>query len=68
VLCRDLSGYSLYQLLSHMPWPLPRPNQLPEHLDEAWYPPLRNALSLLQEEQQALFGGSLAQWLRAESE
>ncbi|MCO6057194.1 virulence factor BrkB family protein [Pseudomonas sp. MOB-449] len=64
VLCRDLSGYSLYQLLSHMPWPLPRPGQLPEHLDEDWYPPLRKALELLQEEQQALFGGSLAQWLK----
>ncbi|MFC5698139.1 virulence factor BrkB family protein [Pseudomonas sp. GCM10022186] len=64
VLCRDLSGYSLYQLLSHMPWPMPRLNQLPEHLDEEWYPPLREALQLLQQEQQALFGGSLAQWLK----
>ncbi|WP_044873844.1 virulence factor BrkB family protein [Pseudomonas sp. LFM046] len=64
VLCRDLSGYSLYQLLVHMPWPLPRLSQLPEHLDEDWYPPLRKALELLQEEQQALFGGSLAQWLK----
>ncbi|MDA8486087.1 YihY family inner membrane protein [Pseudomonas resinovorans] len=64
VLCRDLGGYSFHQLLVHMPWPLPRLGQLPEHLDEAWYPPLRKALELLQEEQQALFGGSLAQWLK----
>ncbi|MDH4585074.1 virulence factor BrkB family protein [Pseudomonas sp. BN415] len=64
VLCRDLSGYSFYQLFVHMPWPLPRLGQLPEHLDEAWYPPLRKALELLEEEQQALFGGSLAQWLK----
>ncbi|MDT4855717.1 hypothetical protein FQZ97_900810 [compost metagenome] len=68
VLCRDLGGYSLYQLLAHMPWPMPRPNQLPEHLDELWYPPLRKALELLQEEQQALFGGSLAQWLKPGSD
>ena len=64
VLCRDLGGYSLHQLLVHLTWPLPRPGQLPEQLDEAWYPPLRKALELLQEEQQALFGGSLAQWLK----
>ncbi|MBD2838245.1 YihY family inner membrane protein [Pseudomonas sp. JM0905a] len=64
VLCRDLGGYSFHQLLVHIPWPLPRLGQLPEHLDEAWYPPLRKALELLQEEQQALFGGSLAQWLK----
>lgn len=65
VLCRDLGSYSLYQLISHVPWPLPQPHQLPQHLDEAWYPPLHKALELLQEEQQALFGGSLAQWLKS---
>ncbi len=65
VLCRDLEHYSLHRLLGHSPWPLPRPIQLPEQLDEAWYPALRRALDMLHEEQAALFDGSLAQWLRA---
>ncbi|MFD3302658.1 YihY family inner membrane protein [Aquipseudomonas alcaligenes] len=65
VLCRDLEHYSLHRLLGHSPWPLPRPTQLPEQLDEAWYPALRRALDMLHEEQAALFDGSLAQWLRA---
>jgi len=65
VLCRDLEHYSLHRLLGQSPWPLPRPAQLPERLDEVWYPALRNALEMLHEEQAALFGGSLAQWLRA---
>ncbi|WP_375737749.1 YihY family inner membrane protein [Pseudomonas boanensis] len=68
VLCRDLGNYSLHQLLNHCPWPLPRLGQLPAHLDEDWYPPLRNALEMLQEEHRALFGGSLAQWLKAQAE
>ncbi len=65
VLCRDLTQYSLHQLLSHSPWPLPRLGLLPIQLDEAWYPGLRAALEMLHEEQAALFGGSLAQWLQA---
>lgn len=64
VLSRDLNNYSLHQLLSHCPWPLPRSSQLPAHLDEAWYPPLKAALEALHQEQQALFDGSLAGWLR----
>jgi membrane protein len=68
VLCRDLGNYSLHQLLSHCPWPLPRLGQLPAHLDEDWYPPLRNALEMLQDEHRALFGGSLAQWLNPHGE
>ena len=63
VLCRDLQHYSLHRLLSHSPWPLPRPSQLPAQLDEAWYPALREALQGLHREQESLFGGSLAQWL-----
>ncbi|NQD91892.1 virulence factor BrkB family protein [Pseudomonas sp. CrR25] len=63
VLSRDLAHYSLQQLLSHSPWPLPRLGQLPEHLDEPWYPGLRSALQRLHEEQAALFGESLADWL-----
>ncbi|MBC9251742.1 hypothetical protein A9179_15835 [Pseudomonas alcaligenes] len=65
VLCRDLQHYSLHQLLGRSPWPLPLPAQLPEQLDEAWYPALRGALLMLHEEQAALFSGSLAQWLQA---
>jgi membrane protein len=65
VLCRDLEHYSLHRLLGHSPWPLPRPGQLPEQLDEAWYPALRQALAQLHEQQATLFDGSLAQWLRA---
>ncbi|HLD66771.1 MAG TPA: YihY family inner membrane protein [Pseudomonas sp.] len=67
VLCRDLSQYSLYQLLSQSPWPLPPLAKLPAQLDEPWYPALREALETLHEEQALLFGGSLAGWLHPES-
>ncbi|WP_454254759.1 YihY family inner membrane protein [Pseudomonas sp. Marseille-Q8238] len=67
VLCRDLEHFSLYQLLSRSPWPLPRLSQLPEQLDEAWYPGLRQALNALNDEQAVLFDGSLAHWLRGNS-
>lgn len=63
VLSRDLSLYSMEQLLSHSPWPLPRLSQLPEQLDEPWYPALRSALEQLHAQQEALFEGSLADWL-----
>ena len=68
VLSRDLGHYSLQQLLSHSPWPLPRAENLPEQLDEAWYPALRNGLVKLQEEQVALFGEDLATWLQVEAD
>ena len=67
VLSRDLGHYSLQHLLSHSPWPLPRAENLPEQLDEAWYPALRSGLLKLQEEQTALFGEDLAKWLQAEA-
>nr|WP_298109936.1 virulence factor BrkB family protein [uncultured Pseudomonas sp.] len=63
VLSRDLNHYSLQQLLSRSPWPLPQLSHLPEQLDEPWYPALRTALHTLHEQQEALFGDSLAQWL-----
>ncbi|MFG0379991.1 virulence factor BrkB family protein [Pseudomonas sp. zbq_18] len=63
VLCRDLQHYSLYQLLMSSPWPLPRPGQLPEQFEEAWYPSVREALEQLHQQQAELFAGSLAQWL-----
>ncbi len=65
VLCRDLGQYSLDQLMRANPWPLARLDQLPEQLEEPWYPTLRRSLALLGQEQGALFGGSLADWLRA---
>jgi membrane protein len=68
VLSRDLGHYTLAQLLSRSPWPLPRLAQLPEQLDEPWYPALRSGLEKLHEEQLALFGESLAHWLHPDVE
>ena len=65
VLCRDLNHYSFDQLLRSNPWPLSGSQALPEHLDEPWYPTLRQSLELLQREQANLFGGSVADWLQA---
>jgi membrane protein len=64
VLSRDLSHYPVQQLLSHSPWPLPRVENLPEQLDEHWYPALRHGLEQLQEEQASLFSADLGQWLQ----
>lgn len=63
ILSRDFNHYSLSSLLQRSPWPLPDPDTLPEQLDEPWYPMFRTALSVLRDEQSALFSGSLAQWL-----
>ncbi|AHL74879.1 membrane protein [Stutzerimonas stutzeri] len=65
VLCRDLNHYSFDQLLRCNPWPLSGRQSLPEHLDEPWYPTLRQSLELLEKEQASLFGGSVADWLQA---
>jgi membrane protein len=65
VLCRDLGHYSFDRLLRRNPWPLSGLQQLPEHLDEAWYPTFRQSMELLHKEQANLFGGSLADWLQA---
>lgn len=65
VLCRDLNHYSFDRLLRHNPWPLSGMQALPAHLDEPWYPTLRQSLELLQQEQANLFGGSVADWLQA---
>ncbi|GIZ13233.1 virulence factor BrkB family protein [Pseudomonas sp. NCCP-436] len=63
VLCRDLHQLSLHQLLERSPWPLPSLSQLPEQLEEPWYPALCQALEHMQVEREALFGQSLADWL-----
>ncbi|MCQ4257786.1 virulence factor BrkB family protein [Stutzerimonas stutzeri] len=65
VLCRDLNHYSFDQLMRCNPWPLSGRQGLPEHLDEPWYPTLRQSLELLRKEQSSLFGGSVADWLQA---
>ncbi|MDH1265825.1 virulence factor BrkB family protein [Pseudomonas sp. GD03944] len=68
VLSRDLSHYSLHRLLNEVPWPLPQLDQLPEQLDEPWYPAFKAALEQLHEAQAAIFEGSLADWLHAPAE
>ncbi|WP_437883084.1 YihY family inner membrane protein [Pseudomonas sp. LRF_L74] len=65
-LCRDLEHFSLHALLVRCPWPIPRPDQLPDDLDEAWYPAFREALKVLDRQKAELFGESLATWLRGE--
>lgn len=62
-LCRDLSQYSLADLLARLPWPLPDPRSLPDTFDEPWYPAFREALLALHEARAGLFGGSLVDWL-----
>jgi membrane protein len=53
-------------LFERSPWPLPHLNQLPDELDEPWYPALREALRRLHDEQTVLFGDSLAHWLEGQ--
>jgi membrane protein len=64
VLSRDLNQYSLQQLLNSSPWPLPRIENLPAAIDEPWYLPLRDALTVMHEQQANLFGEGLAVWLK----
>lgn len=66
VLVRDLNHYDLATLLQRCPWSLPNPQNLPEQLNEPWYPAVREALAVLREDQAALFAGSLAHWLEQE--
>lgn len=68
VLSRDLSHYSVHQLLSHSPWPLPALECLPDQVDEPWYPPLRAGLKRLHEVQAEVFATDLAHWLQPGSE
>ncbi|WP_286978136.1 virulence factor BrkB family protein [Pseudomonas sp.] len=66
LLSRDINTYSMQRLINHSQWPLPRPEQLPENLDEPWYPAFRQALLKLDEEQGRLFDDSLSSWLQGE--
>jgi len=65
LLCRDISQYSLEQLLESLPWPLPTATQLPKDFDEPWYPSLKQALEALTAQRCELFSNSLAHWLQA---
>ncbi|WAJ39452.1 virulence factor BrkB family protein [Pseudomonas sp. GOM7] len=65
VLCRDLHYFSLQQLLTRSPWPLPNLQQLPQQLEEPWFPAMRQALETLQAQQDELFASNLADWLLA---
>ncbi len=68
VLCRDLQHYPVQDLLAASPWPLPALAQLPDDIDEPWYPALRASLVTLHEQQQRLFSQSLASWLQPDQE
>lgn len=68
VLCRDLSQYSVRQLLEHSPWPLPRVEQLPEQLDEPWFGALVEALLAMQAQRIVLLEVGLGPWLQQASE
>jgi len=58
----------MQQLMRNNPWPVNDPEALGQPLDEPWYIPLRQALASLRQEQDRLFGGSLASWLRGEGD
>ena len=61
-LCRDLNQYSINELMSSSPWPWPQREQLPESLDEPWYPALKEALEALYAARNQLLGAPLASW------
>jgi len=65
LLCRDISQYPMEQLLEHLPWPLPTPEQLPQDFDEPWYLPLKKTLEALAAQRRELFCNSLTHWLQA---
>ncbi|WXL24330.1 virulence factor BrkB family protein [Ectopseudomonas mendocina] len=65
VLSRDLNEYSMQQLINSSPWPLPRAENLPDQLEEPWYPLLHDALAAMHANQAQLFGQGLAVWLQA---
>ncbi|MFI8481510.1 virulence factor BrkB family protein [Pseudomonas sp. NPDC078700] len=64
VVSRDLSNFALQRLITESPWPMPQMDQLPEAMDEPWYPAFRQLLERFHEQQARLFEGSLAQWLQ----
>lgn len=68
VLSRDLNSFSLQRLISQSPWPMPLLEQLPDELDEPWYPAFFQVLKRFHEQQAELFEGSLATWLQPQTD
>lgn len=68
VLSRDLNSFSLQRLISQSPWPMPLLEQLPDELDEPWYPAFFQVLKRFHEQQAELFEGSLAMWLQPQTD
>jgi len=66
VLCRDLRSYPVLRLIRYSPWPMPRPEQLPGRLEEAWYPALRECLQRLYDCEERAFEAMLGDWLNGE--
>jgi len=66
VLCRDLHGYALLDLLDRSPWAPPAADCWPaaERFPGDWYPQLQEAFARLQAERSQILAGSVAQWLR----
>ncbi len=66
VLCRDLHGYALLDLLDRAPWAPPAPDCWPpvERFPGDWYPQLRDAFARLQAQRHELLAGSVAHWLK----
>lgn len=66
VLCRDLHGYALLDLLDRAPWAPPAPDCWPpaERFPGDWYPQLQEAFTRLQAQRHELLAGSVAQWLQ----
>jgi len=66
VLARNLEHYSLYDLISAMPWNLPKVDKLPLNIDDNWYPHFYTTLQELQTFKQQLFKESISTWLTKE--
>ncbi|HAC69180.1 MAG TPA: hypothetical protein DCP19_15305, partial [Pseudomonas sp.] len=66
VLCRDLHGYALLDLLDRAPWAPPAPDCWPpaERFPGDWYPQLQETFARLQAQRHELLAGSVAQWLK----
>lgn len=68
ILCRDMNKYTLSDLITHSPWPIPRVEQVPvELLTEPWFNKIKQALVSIEDSQDNILKGSLASWLGDEN-
>lgn len=68
-LCRDIHQYSLFDFVTHCPWPLPRSEALVnKKIDTPWFSKIRDALSRVEQAEREIFEGSLASWLQEKNE